>query len=133
MTRLNKIKNFSNIKYHQKLYKFLSYGFFNFFLTNLILQFSLLIFSTILATFISQIFNFFCGYYLYGKKVFRIKQLSKIYFIRYFFLSIIIWNLNWILINFIHSFNVSKNLASIMLIPFLALFSYFYQKSLVFN
>ena len=133
MTRLNKIKNLTNIKYHNKFYKFISYGFLNFILTNLLLQLNLLIFSTVLATFISQIFNFLCGYYLYGKKVFRINKLSKLYFMKYFLLSIIIWNLNWLLINFIHSYNISKNLASIILIPFLALFSYFYQKNFVFN
>ena len=116
-----------------KFYKFISYGFLNFILTNILLQLNLLIFSTVLATFISQIFNFVCGYYMYGKKVFRINKLSRLYFIKYFLLSIIIWNLNWLLINFIHSYNISKNLASILLVPFLALFSYFYQKNFVFN
>ena len=132
MINLKKIINILNIKYQKKFYRFLSYGVLNVILTNLLLQFFLLVFSTILATLISQVFNFLFGYYMYGKKVFKIKNFSQLYFIKYLFLTVLIWNINWILINFIHSYNISKNLAAFILIPFLALFSYFSQKRIIF-
>ena len=73
------------------------------------------------------------GYYLYGKKVFGVKSLRNIYFLKYIFLNIVIWNLNWIVINNINSYNISKNIASLILVPFLALISFVFQKRFVFS
>tara|TARA_Y100000991_G_C21934666_1_gene332414 strand:- start:209 stop:613 length:405 start_codon:yes stop_codon:yes gene_type:complete len=117
----------------KKFLSFIYFGFFNTLLTNLILQLLLLFTPTIFATLMSQIFNFNFGYYFYGKKVFGIKSLKNIYFLKYILLNVIIWNLNWIVINNINSYNISKNIASLILIPFLALISFVFQKRFVFS
>tara|TARA_B100001093_G_C26308733_1_gene792654 strand:+ start:210 stop:584 length:375 start_codon:yes stop_codon:yes gene_type:complete len=112
--------------------KFLFVGIFNLLITNIILQFLLLVLIPILATLISQSFNFIIGFFLYGIKVFNKKKLRLVYFIKYLTLSIVIWNINWILILFLNSYGISKNIASLFIIPLLALISYTFQKYLVF-
>ena len=111
---------------------FLIYGLINLLITNLILQISLLFLSTIFATFISQIFNLNFGFYLYGLKVFKVKFLGKKIYFKYLFFHFLLWILNWFLINYIYSYNVSKNLAALSVVPFLALISFVYQKNIVF-
>lgn len=121
-----KIKN-------KKLIKFIFFGIINAIFTNLILQIMLIFSSTVTAAFVSQFFNFKFGYYFYGKKVFIVNSFKKIYFIRYLLLNIFIWNINWIFINYLNSFNLSKSKASLILIPWLALISYLMQKHFVFS
>ena len=111
---------------------FIFYGVLNIFFTNVILQITLIFFSTILATFLSQLFNLNFGYYIYGKKVFKVKKFKKRNFINYLMLNIILWNINWGLISFLNIFNISKNISALALIPFLALLSYLYQKHVIF-
>ena len=124
--RLKKI--FKNINY-----RFIVFGIFNVFLSNIILQILLLQTSSIIATFFSQLINFFIGYYLYGTKVFRLKKLRIENFIKYFLLVLFLWNINWILIEFFHSFGFSKSIIALVIIPFLALISYISQKFIVFK
>jgi len=112
---------------------FVILGLINLLLTNIILQFLLLIVPTIYATFVSQIFNFLFGFYLYGKKVFKVNYLKKKHFIKYFLLCIIVWNINWLTINYISMFAYSKNIIALLLIPPLALISYISQKYFVFK
>ena len=111
---------------------FLLIGIFNFLLTNIILQALLLIINTILATFISQTFNFIVGFNLYGQKVFNMKTLKLSFFVKYLALSIFIWNINWILIFFLNSYGLSKNIASLFIIPLLVMISFLFQKFFVF-
>ncbi len=113
--------------------RFIFFGILNVFLSNLILQILLLLVTSIIATFISQMVNFLIGYYFYGKKVFRLKILKKKYFLKYLILFIFLWNINWIVIEFFHSFGISKNLVSLVIIPFLALISYKSQRYIVFK
>ena len=117
---------------NKTLIRFIFFGAFNTIFTNLILQVLLYLVPTIIAALASQIFNFSFGFYFYGKNVFGIKYLKKSFFIRYLFLNILIWNLNWILINTINFYNISKNIASLLVIPFLALISFGFQKTFVF-
>ena len=125
--------NFFRIRMLNKTFlKFIFFGAFNTIFTNIILQVLLFLFPTIFATLASQIFNFSFGFYYYGKKVFGIKSFEKLFFLRYLFLNILIWNLNWILINTINSYNISKNIASLIVIPLLALLSFGFQKNFVF-
>ena len=61
---------------------FLFYGIANFLITNLVLHLLLLVIPIYLATIVSQITNLIIGFYLYGKKVFKMdlltyKELSK--------------------------------------------------------
>ena len=114
------------------LLRFVFFGAFNTILTNIILQVLLFLIPTIYAALASQIFNFSFGFYFYGKKVFGIKSLKHSFFIRYIFLNILIWKLNWFLINTINSYNISKNVASLIVVPLLALISFGFQKSFVF-
>ena len=115
------------------VYRFVYFGIFNVLLSNLILQILLLNVSSVVATFFSQLINFCLGYYLYGTKVFRFKILRRKIFIRYFILIILLWNLNWILIEIFYYFGISKNIIALVIVPFLALISYLSQKHLVFK
>ena len=114
-------------------YRFIIFGIFNVFLSNLLLQILLIYLSSFTATFYSQIVNFLLGYYLYGIKVFRLKNLGIKNFIKYLLLVICLWNLNWILIEFFYSFDISRNIAALVIVPFLALISYISQKYIVFK
>lgn len=115
-----------------KKFLFIFYGIINAFFTNIILQITLFLFPIILSTFISQIFNLNFGYYLYGKKVFQVKYLRKKQYLKYLISNFIIWNINWILIISLNSYNISKNIAALIVIPFLALISFMYQKYFIF-
>ena len=112
---------------------FVIFGLINLIMTNIILQFLLLIVPTILATFSSQLFNFLFGFYIYGKKVFEVKYLNKKHFMKYFLLSIIVWKINWLTINYVSMFVYSKNIIALFLVPPLALLSYISQKYFVFK
>ena len=112
---------------------FLVLGIFNMLVTNIILQILLFMVPTSVATFISQIFNFLIGYYLYGKKVFKVKKLDKFFLKKYLFLALILWILNFGFIASFFYFGVNKNLTALLLIPFLALFSYNFQNKIVFK
>ena len=112
---------------------FIIFGMINLFLTNLILQVCLFLFPTILATFISQLFNFLFGFYFYGRKVFIVRVLTKNQFIKYFLLSALIWNLNWISISFLSLYGFAKNIIALTIVPPLALISYICQKNFVFR
>tara|TARA_B100000242_G_scaffold277191_1_gene233648 strand:+ start:1937 stop:2317 length:381 start_codon:yes stop_codon:yes gene_type:complete len=116
-----------------KKFRFVIFGLFNVFISNLILQILLVYSSSIKATFFSQLVNFFLGYYLYGKKVFKKKYMGFSNFTKYFFLIILLWNTNWIFIEFFHSFGISKNIVALVIVPFLALISYLSQKYIVFR
>ena len=124
-----KLKNISK----NRNYRFIIFGIFNVFISNLILQILLRYSSSVIATFFSQLINFLIGYYLYGKKVFRLKKLKIENFTKYFLLVIFLWNINWITIDFFNSFGISKNLVSLVIVPFLALISYVSQKYIVFK
>ena len=132
MVNVLKFKFFRIKILNKTLIRFIFFGAFNTIFTNLILQVLLYLVPTIIATLASQIFNFSFGFYFYGKNVFGIKYFKKSFFIRYLFLNILIWNLNWILINTINFYNISKNIASLLVIPFLALISFGFQKTFVF-
>ena len=112
---------------------FLVLGIFNMLVTNIILQILLVMVPTSVATIISQIFNFLIGYYLYGKKVFKVKKLDKFFLKKYLFLALTLWILNFGFIESFFYFGVNKNLTALLLIPFLALFSYNCQNKIVFK
>ena len=121
-----------NIFRQDKKLLFIFYGILNTLLTNILLQITLLLFPIILSTFISQIFNLNFGYYLYGKKVFHVKYFRRAQYLKYLISNFIIWNINWILISGLNSYNISKNIAALIVIPFLALISFMYQKYFIF-
>ena len=112
--------------------KFFFFGLINLFATNIILQISLLFINPISATFFSQLFNTLLGFYVYGYKVFNVRNLKVVCFIKYLTLAVILWNMNWILIIFVSSYGFSRNLSSLLIVPLLAIISYIFQKYIVF-
>ena len=117
----------------QKIFKFLFLGIVNTILTNIILQIGLFLFSTVLATFLSQMFNFLFGYHFYSTKVFKVGSHKLGFFVKYIFMILLVWNLTWITIDYLYSYGISKNLTAILIIPPLAVFSYCTQKYFVFK
>ena len=134
------IQNLSDIIHKLKFlnksekFRFLIYGTINTLTTNIILQFFLLISSVPIATFISQGSNLLIGFFLYGKRVFKIKVLSKNKLLIYLLLAIVSWQINTFLILFLSSkIDLSKNLSAILILPMLAVWSYLMQKIFIFN
>ena len=114
--------------------KFLFFGILNFVVTNIVLQILLLFMNVWNSAILSQIINSFIGYSLYSKYVFKVNTDKNYFFIKYILFAFIIYILNWKLIILIStSFIISKNLAAFILIPFLATFSFIFQKFLVFK
>ena len=112
---------------------FIFYGLINTIFTNLLLQILLIFLSTVLSTFISQIFNLNLGYYLYTKKVFKVKFFKKNQFFKYSIMHFLIWNMNWFCIDTLNNIGFSKNLAALLSLPFLALISYLCQNFIIFK
>ena len=111
---------------------FLLYGITNFLITNSVLHLLLLVIPIFLATIFSQITNLIIGFYLYGKKVFKMKNLTYQEFRKYILLASFNWTLNYVSIRFMYENGIDKNLAAIFTIPFLVLISYFSQKRYIF-
>ena len=112
---------------------FLFFGILNFLITNIFLQVSLLLFPTFLATLLSQIINIIIGYYLYGKKVFKLEKLNNFVFKKYLFLALILWSFNFGFIQTFFYYGVNKNYTAILIIPLLVTISFFTQKYYVFK
>ena len=111
---------------------FLFYGIANFLITNSVLHLLLLVIPIFLATIISQFTNLAIGFYLYGKKVFKMNNLTYKELRKYILLASFIWILNYASIRFMYEIGINKNLAAIFTIPFLVLISYFFQKKYIF-
>ena len=111
---------------------FLFYGIINFLITNSVLHLLLLVIPIFLATISSQITNLIIGFYLYGKKVFKIKNLTYQEFCKYILLVSFNWTLNYVSIRFMYENGINKNLAAIFTIPFLVLISYIFQRKYIF-
>ena len=112
---------------------FLTFGILNFLITNLVLQISLFLIPTLFATVLSQIANILTGYFLYGKKVFKLNELNKFVFRKYLLLALILWMLNFFLIQSLFYVGVNKNITAICVIPLLVSISYLTQRNFVFK
>ena len=114
--------------------KFLLYGILNFLITNIILQILLLFLDVWTSAILSQIINSLIGYQLYSRYVFKINTYRNYLFIKYILFAFITYILNAKLIILISTnFLISKNLSALILVPFLASFSFFSQKFFVFK
>ena len=114
--------------------KFLLYGILNFVITNIILQILLLFLDVWTSAILSQIINSLVGYQLYSRYVFKINTYKNYLFIKYILFAFITYILNAKLIILISkNFLISKNLSALILVPFLASFSFFSQKFFVFK
>ena len=129
-----KKKYFFKELYRSEKIRFLYYGFFNTLITNLILQILLIFSKVYFATLIAQIFNLLFGFFIYKKKVFRKKYISKNKKVFYIITAFTSWNLNWIIINFLtFDLYVPKNLSAIISLPLIAAWSYLIQKLIIFK
>ncbi len=111
---------------------FLFFGVINFLITNIVLHLALFLFPILISTLLSQATNFLLGFYLYGKKVFKINRLNTRLFKNYLFLSLSIYFINSTFISLLASVKVNKNLAALYILPFLVIFSYYMQNKFVF-
>ena len=130
MLKVN-LKNFKLLSKGRKRL-FLFYGITNFLVTNSILHLLLLVLPIFLATIVSQITNLLIGFYLYGKKVFKMNNLTHKELRKYILLASFIWAMNFMSIRFMYEYGMNKNLAAILIIPFLVLISYTFQKKYIF-
>ena len=117
---------------------FIICGAFNFIISNSILLLLLPRINTSTASGISVGLNFFLGYILNRNFVFqKRKQLGQgnfVYFYRYLVIAIGSWIIYMISIPLLHNtFQVSKKVAAIILIPFLTVYSYLSQSRFVFK
>tara|TARA_B100000886_G_C20424164_1_gene493067 strand:+ start:89 stop:442 length:354 start_codon:yes stop_codon:yes gene_type:complete len=112
--------------------RFLIFGLFNLITTNIILQILLVYLQILLATLISQIIGMIIGFFLYGKYVFKNSSLNILKLIKYLSATLFIWLINWFGIYFLSASGIKKNLAALLLIPFLSIISYLIQKKKVF-
>ena len=111
---------------------FLFFGVINFLITNIVLHLALFLFPILISTLLSQATNFLLGFYLYGKKVFKINRLNTRLFKNYLFLSLSIYFINSTFISLLASVKVNKNLAALYILPLLVIFSYYMQNKFVF-
>ena len=130
MFKLN-FKNFKPLSGGRKRL-FLFYGIANFLITNSVLHLLLLVTPILVATIVSQLINLIIGFYLYGKRVFKMDILTYREFRKYLFLVSFNWILNYLSITFMYENGINKNLAAIYTLPFLVLISYFFQKKYIF-
>ena len=125
------MKNLINIKR-----KFIFFGILNVVVSNLLLQLLFLanFIPISISTLIFILFNAILGYVMYGKFVFNISNIiNRKYIVKYFFTLILSWFFLNIIISFFSSLKISPNLSSIMMIPFLATFSFLMQKYWIFK
>ena len=122
-----------NILINKQKRLFLIFGFLNFLITNAVLQICLLFSSVLFSTKLSQIINLLIVYNLYGKKVFKYNKLTNQVFKKYFTLALIIWILNFGIIQSFYYFGINKNITALSIIPLLVIISYFFQKRYVFK
>ncbi len=101
--------------------------------TQTLLHVCLLFFPISWSVFLSNCFYVPLGYFFYGRNVFSVYKFKNSYFQKFIILSIINWFLNTIGTSFVHSFGFNKNLSALIVMPFLASFSYFSQKYVVFK
>ena len=120
------------LKINLKL-RFIFIGFINVLLTNALLVISINLLPLWLSTFISQFFNLMFGYFLYSYFVFKVNKISINHFNKYLLLALITWNINFLFIQFMTDlFSLNKRTAALIAIPFLALFSFMFQKKFIF-
>ena len=99
---------------------------------NILLQILLIFIDVSKATLLAQLIGMIIGFFVYGKFVFKNKELSLVKLIKYSFTTLFIWIVNWNGILLFISLGFNKNIAALLLIPFLASLSYFIQKKRVF-
>jgi putative flippase GtrA len=113
---------------------FLLVGICNFIATSSLLLISLKFTSPFAATLIAQVFNSSLGYWAYKKHVFALSSYKKGTALRYIFLSVTAWIINWQGINILHlSLGISRSLCACIMIIILTVYSFILQSELVYR
>ena len=114
--------------------RFIIYGLINTLITNIFLQIIILLLPLWIATFLSQMFNVILGFFIYSNLVFKLRRKPLVKFVEYFLFSIFAWNLNaFLILNMNHHLNIGIRISAILAIPFLAIFSFYFQKKIIFK
>ena len=113
----------------KQLVRFIISGLINTFFTSLLLILLLNITLVSIATFVSDVFYNLISYFINSKRVFK----KKGHFKKYLILVSSSWILRWSMINLLLDNNISKPFSVIIVIPFLALISFFIQKKFIFK
>ena len=116
--------------------KFILFGFLNVLISNLFLQ--ILLFVNLMpirfSTLLSILFNTILGYFVYGNLVWKVSKILKLkYFLKYTISLFIAWSVLNLGIYFGLNFNLNPNLSSLIMIPFLSVYSYIMQKFWIFS
>lgn len=127
------IKKFSILSIDSKKKRFLLTAFFVWLITQITLQIFILYLPTILATSFSQIIYIVFGFHLYSTKVFKIKKRNKNNIQRFLLMSLILWLINFYGINLLNVFIANKNICASLMIPVLAISSFFIQENFIFK
>ena len=115
--------------------RFLLFGSLIFLIRQLILAILLIISPVFFATFFSEFLNVCLGYKIYSRYVFKPKnKLSRRYFVLFTLFSILIWLLNFSFIYLLNkNFGLNKNIIAVLILPIWVIFSYFFQKRIIFS
>ena len=113
----------------KQLIRFIIFGSINTFFTSLLLILLLNITLVSIATFVSDVFYNLISYFINSKSVFKKKGNFK----KYLLLVSSSWILRWSMIKLLLDNNISKPFSVIIVIPFLALISFFIQKKFIFK
>ena len=114
--------------------RFIILGLINLLITNIFLQIIILLFPLWISTFLSQMFNLILGFFIYSNLVFKFKKKPIKSFMKYFLFSILIWNLNALIISLMnYHLNIDIRFSAILTIPLLATLSFYFQKKIIFK
>lgn len=102
-------------------------------ISQLVLQIFLILFNISIATIISSLLYIIMGFKFYGNNVFNMQKYSNFSFIKFLILTIFLWLGNFYGIHFLNSIFNNKNFSAILMVPLLAVTSFFMQKNFVFK
>ncbi len=113
--------------------RFIIVGLLTTLLTNILLQTFITVMPLWLSTFSSQIFNLIFGFFAYSYLVFKVKNIFFRQFIKFIILAFLTWQINRFFIYLLFYYlNINIRIAALLVIPILALFSFFFQKKFIY-
>ena len=125
---LKVLKNFTYLR-NKAFFRFLVFGLLNTLTSYIFLLIIINYIPLVLATLSSSLLHLFLAYFFGVSKIFK-KFASPLKFIIFYLIA---WLLQWFLLDILLKLGLSKELSIILLIPVLALNSFFLQKKFVFK
>ena len=121
---MNYIRSLAN----KSISRFVIFGSINTILSNFFLLILINLIPVSLATFFSQLFHSASAYLLGKKRIFNKKGNPPLFIL----LTFISWILQWTLVRFFLNLGFSELITVLIVIPFVAINSFFFQKKFVF-